>query len=320
MQTIFLGDARFHTGKESGKAPPTKCAVAVSKPLVAKYVSRYSVEWRRHRKRQEICVGICWRDETSLNSMARGRVSSAAAFSTWSLDLRDGWDLSQPEQGDAIHFGLQFSRPWWFVTDSLQNWHGKSKNTTTSVCHIQNVLRQHLCCYFSFRRDGSVTIVAPADVFQVESTIGTNSPEIAAEMNSRCNRDGQMSQGDTREDRAEAFVEDCEGSCRQMVHTAKTSLWKSNKSDTSGLPFIHCLHSRMITVQWVKHCYLFQRMTSTMRKAPAPAMRRAVGARRISSQFTGTRKGYLVEETILCWRWMKKCRHFWAKRQSFAST
>ena len=41
---------------------------------------RYSVEGRSHSKRQEICVEICLRDETSLNSTTRGRASSAAAF------------------------------------------------------------------------------------------------------------------------------------------------------------------------------------------------------------------------------------------------
>ena len=41
-----------------------------------------------------------------------------------------------------------------------------------------------------------------------------------------------------------------DGSCRQMVNTTMTSLWNSNKSDTCGLPYLHCPHSRMMTIQW----------------------------------------------------------------------
>ena len=44
-----------------------------------------------------------------------------SGFSIWSLDLRDGWGLSQPEQGAAIHLVLHQSRLATPPLSSLKN-------------------------------------------------------------------------------------------------------------------------------------------------------------------------------------------------------
>ena len=104
------------------------------------------------------------------------------------------------------------------------------------------------------------------------------------------------------------FVENCNGSCSKMAKTATTSLWNSNKSDTCGLPYFNCLHSRMMTIGWITNCHLSRRINTNDVEAPsAAAMRRVTGARsdetqseiRSSSQCTGRRKGHFVEEIIL---------------------
>ena len=73
--------------------------------LVAIYTSRYLVEHRSHWKKQETSVGICWWDKTSLKSTTGGQASLAAAF-LLGLSTGDGWDLSRPEEGAAIHLVL----------------------------------------------------------------------------------------------------------------------------------------------------------------------------------------------------------------------
>ena len=124
--------------------------------------------------------------------MTRGRASSAAAFLLGTLDLRDGMGLvtAIPRSGHSPCVATDQDHGCCSLIHCKIGT-GSSKDTTTSLCHIQNALRQYFCD-FPFWRDEGVTIpsasVVPADVSLVEMTTWTNSPEIAAELGSRCHQ------------------------------------------------------------------------------------------------------------------------------------
>ena len=84
-------------------------------------------------------------------------------------------------------------------------------------------------------------------------------------------------------DRVGASVEDYGGSCRQTASTTRTSLWSSNKSETCGLQYFHCPHSKMVTMPTIHLVNLWSSIPQDDIKsgeaASAAAMRRVTGAR-----------------------------------------
>ena len=129
---------------------------------------------------RDIVVGTCQagRDIAEFQPWTSIHCSN---ISTWSLDLRDGWDLSLPEQGAAIHHVLQQVRPQLLVAGSLQNW----------ACDVKRSLFKR---YRNSPEDETVTIssatVVPADGSVVEMRIWTHSPEVGRLLPSRCDQDG----------------------------------------------------------------------------------------------------------------------------------
>ena len=157
MQKSFL--------KESGGVLLTTSAILVYSLLVRFFFVARSRQW----KRQELIVEIsCQRDERSLSSTTLPRHSFFVAGVKTMVAGR------------------------WLVA----NGHAKSRDTMKRLCHVCNALRRLFCCT-SCPEDENVTIpsafVLPADVSLLEITILTNSPQIAAQLDSRF-RDGQTGQ------------------------------------------------------------------------------------------------------------------------------
>ena len=187
LQTHFL------THKDNGRVLPTESAVPVSKPLADRFVLRYSVERKSHWKKQEMFSGNCWPGESLLKSATRGRASSAAAFLLGLATCEtDGICHNQDKEPPTFCYNSQDYGCWSLC-------HCKIDIGSQRARRPRRVIFTTLFLLFSILGDEVVTIpsaiVVPADVSLVEVT---NSPEIVAEMDSRCHRGRGYWQGSSR--------------------------------------------------------------------------------------------------------------------------
>ena len=196
MQTNCLGDAHSHTRKDIGRVPPTNSAVPVSRPLVAICISKFG----RKQEPLEGAGGLCWdllaeRDISEFFFVPRTSIL-CSTLCTWTLDLRDGWDLSQPEQEAATHLCCSSQdHGCWSLIHCKQTWEVKGYDDLTVSCSMR--FASLLLLFLSPWRRGSDDPQrdrrASGCVSYENPQFGQHSLETAAELDCRCHRDGRRS-------------------------------------------------------------------------------------------------------------------------------